>query len=117
MVGVMSTSKGHTMKTLSLPSWILLGAALLACLIRFWPGMLLPSLPSPPSIQTPQPGEQWTWRCANAGPWDCPKRWTVKIIEVKAGWVRYWLDDLEPDRRLELELFTRVYAPPAKETP
>jgi hypothetical protein len=105
------------MQSLSLPSWILLGAVLLACLIHFWPAMLLPLLPPPPTIQAPQPGEQWIWRCANAGPWDCPERWTVTILEVKQGWVRYWLDEMWPDRRMEIEIFTRVYAPPTKETP
>jgi hypothetical protein len=109
------------MKTLSLPSWILLiavfTAIFIACLGRLGPAMLSHPTTPPPAIQIPQPGEQWTWRCANAGPWDCPKRWTVMILEVKQGWVRYWLDEFEPDRRMELEIFTRVYAPPAKDAP
>jgi len=97
------------MLKLILPSLILL----VALGISGW--ALWPSAPSATAI-VPQPGEQWSWRCANAGPWDCPKRWTVTILEVKHGWVRYWLDEVAPDRRMELEIFTRVYAPPEKET-
>lgn len=61
-------------------------------------------------IDPPKPGEQWGFKdFKNSSPW--PKKGhTVKILDVKDGWVRYAFPSVFTDERHTIETFTRMYS-------
>ena len=56
----------------------------------------------------PNPGERWQIRGKN-DPWEGKRYNPVKILDVKDGWVRYYLGDVFPDERQKIEKFVRIY--------
>lgn len=59
-----------------------------------------------PKHRTPVPGE--IWRYVSSDPWEA-KVTNVRILDVKEGWVRYYMGELFPDNRMELRLFLGIY--------
>ena len=53
----------------------------------------------------PKQGELWTFK--DDSPW--PNKFTVRILEVKEGWVRYWMSQDMDDNRLKLSTFISLY--------
>lgn len=61
-------------------------------------------------ISSPQPGELWEFVREDKSPWDYDKKpHVVCILDVKCGWVRYRLNEIFDDNRLEVEIFTKIY--------
>lgn len=58
----------------------------------------------------PKAGEEWVL-CSRTDPWGGKKRPTVRIIDVKNGWVRYYMNRIFRDERKELIAFTDIYVP------
>ncbi len=60
--------------------------------------------------ETPKAGEVWIRAIYDSSPW--PKRalYEVKIIDVKNGWVRYYLGEFFPDERMKIDIFTSIYS-------
>ena len=59
------------------------------------------------------PGEWWAIApFCDGSPWS-PKShdpiFTIKILDVKDGWVRYSMGKIYNDERMETETFTRIY--------
>lgn len=67
------------------------------------------------SSDSPKAGERWLLQPYKAlkDPFDPPKPKggyrPVRIIEVRDGWVRYWMSSLYPDERKETWLFVGMY--------
>jgi hypothetical protein len=60
--------------------------------------------------ELPKNGEVWIRSIYDESPW--PKRtlYEVKIIDVKNGWVRYYLGEFFPDERMKIDIFTSIYS-------
>ena len=56
-----------------------------------------------------EPGQEWLLHDREAGPWKSTRFKPVKILDVKAGWVRYWINEVYPDERMKIGTFVRVY--------
>lgn len=54
----------------------------------------------------PKPGERWNLSDKSPWPLNYPG---VKILDVKDGWVRYYMGRIFPDERMKLEMFLSVY--------
>lgn len=60
----------------------------------------------------PQPGETWHWSGTKGDPWT-GKKWTVKILDAKSGWVRYSMGNgwsAFQDQRMEAASFINIYS-------
>jgi hypothetical protein len=60
----------------------------------------------------PQPGEVWSF-LESGDPWD--GGFTVKVLEVREGWVRYDMGGPFSDSRMKMSSFLYCYAPPEPE--
>lgn len=58
---------------------------------------------------TPQAGERWLLQPIDDDPFAAKQRNPVRIIEVREGWVRYWLSSVFPDERKEVGEFVGMY--------
>lgn len=59
----------------------------------------------------PKPGETWVFKGTKRGPWEHARRKEVSIIDVKCGWVRYYMNSMFPDERVEVCDFICMYDP------
>lgn len=59
-------------------------------------------------VVSPNIGEQWSLVSNNGDPWEKQKI-TVRILDVKAGWVRYYMSNVFPDERMEIKSFVQIY--------
>lgn len=59
-------------------------------------------------VRVPAPDEQWCMR--DKSPWP-KKNNPVRIIDVREGWVRYYMNEVFHDERRELDEFLRMYGP------
>ncbi len=60
----------------------------------------------PEPAPSPNVGEIWALK--GEGPWPL-STCRVKILDVKEGWVRYYLSKFYPDLRMKIKTFTDVY--------
>ena len=61
------------------------------------------------SRPTIKPGEEWMLDDRESGPWESTRFKPVKVIDVKAGWVRYFVSEIYPDERMKIGTFVRLY--------
>ena len=62
---------------------------------------------SKPNIE---PGQEWLLHDRESGPWESTRfNVPVKILDVKSGWVRYFINEVYPDERMKIGTFVRVY--------
>jgi hypothetical protein len=59
--------------------------------------------------ETPKAGEAWIRVICDSSPWPKHTMYEVKIIDVKNGWVRYYMSDFFPDERMKVDIFTMIY--------
>lgn len=59
-----------------------------------------------PEIQIPKAGEYWY--IPDKSPWP-PKDRFVKVLDVKDGWVRYYIGEFFPDERVTISTFLYIY--------
>jgi len=62
-------------------------------------------------VKNPKPGEIWGCKNTDDSPWPLnpnPK-YTVKIIDVKSGWVRFYIDEATSDERMSAYWFRHYY--------
>jgi hypothetical protein len=55
--------------------------------------------------RVPKKGEQWIFKNSHSGPWFQSRYNPVTILDVKSGWVRYWVSFSSPDERMLLTSF------------
>lgn len=69
--------------------------------------------PKKPQPRFPVPGERWCFGGGISGDPFPPKGGvTVRILDVKDGWVRYYMSELLPDERMNMSSFLYCYSPP-----
>ncbi len=56
----------------------------------------------------PVKGEKWLLDIGTSDPFP-PKYPPVRILDVKDGWVRYWMGSLFDDERKPIDQFMRMY--------
>jgi hypothetical protein len=49
------------------------------------------------------------WAPQRCGPWSCPPRYTARILDLKDGWVRYYVNQYAPDERMREDDFRAHY--------
>ena len=64
--------------------------------------MIWPSRAKKTPVKTPAKGENWY--IEDESPWP-PDTTVVRILDVKDGWVRYWINDKLPDNRMGMDMF------------
>lgn len=57
---------------------------------------------------TPQAGQHWRLQ-PDDDPFPAKAYDPVQILEVKEGWVRYWMGSFSPDNRKKVSEFVRMY--------
>ena len=60
-------------------------------------------------MKPPESGESWFLVDRESGPWESKRFEPVKILDVKSGWVRYFINEVYPDERMKIGTFVRVY--------
>lgn len=61
-------------------------------------------------VKYPVPGELWTLKRDN-DPWGGRDNLNIKILDVRDGWVRYYIGPTFNDERLEMDRFLYCYIP------
>lgn len=56
----------------------------------------------------PKIGEEH-WAIHNDSPWKKENTTYIKILDVKNGWVRYSINRIFNDERMEMEIFLKCY--------
>lgn len=54
-------------------------------------------------------GQFWR-RNGDKSPWPQVEDSIVEILDVKDGWVRYYMNDLFPDNRMKINMFEAIYS-------
>jgi hypothetical protein len=88
----------------------ILGVMLAAYGIASWPWI----------YRAPEPGEVWLFRGrGNGDPWGGGEPFTVTILDVRDGWVRYSMNTVFNDERKKIKTFLYCYrrAPKTTKTP
>jgi len=58
-------------------------------------------------VKEPEVGERWVFN--DDDPWGGKKFPPVKILDVKDGWVRYYIGHYYSDERREMDSFLYIY--------
>ena len=59
--------------------------------------------------EMPKAGDVWFRSVYDESPWKKETTYEVNVIAVKSGWVRYYMNELFPDERMKIDMFTVIY--------
>lgn len=63
---------------------------------------------APAPVKHPEPGQRWEFYADTEDPF--PSKYPpVKILEVKDGWVRYYMNDILRNERMRASQFVTMY--------